>query len=70
MDSNTNTSKRPTYIVSADFGRDTIGNQGRENDLSIKVCKYAKANNKEPIRKLNTNSVITADPNANTTKFM
>ena len=69
MNSNTNPTKRPTYITSADFSKDTIGNQGRENDLSTKVCKYAKANNKEPIRKLNTNSIIIADPHANTTKF-
>ena len=70
MDSHTNPSKRPTYIASADFGRGIIGNEGRENDLSTKVCKDAKINNKDPIRKLNTHSTIKADPNANSTKFM
>lgn len=70
MDSNTNPSKRPTYIASADFGRGSIGNGGREHDLSTKVCMDAKVNNKDPIRKLNTHSTITADPNANTTKSL
>ena len=70
MDSHTNPNKRSTYIASADFGRGIIGNEGREHDLSTKVYNDAKVNNKDPIRKLNTHSTITADPNANTTKFM
>ena len=49
MDSNRNPSKIPTHITSADFGKDTIKNQGRENDLSTNVWKYAKANNKEQL---------------------